>query len=101
MTLGVLKILTVVNARHQRDRAVCGLNVKAYTDAINYLSQNDNVFTREFLLQLANDLLLNLLPWFQLGEWHEDNDSLAALTGVELAGRFEVQLGERGLKLTR
>ena len=57
------------------------------------------MFTREFLLQLADDLLLNLLPWFQLREWHEDNNSLAALTGIELTGRFEVQLGEWSLKI--
>ena len=63
-----------------------------------YLSEDDNVFTREFLLQLADHLLLDLLPWLQLGEGDKDDDGLATLASVELTGRLEVQLGEGSLK---
>ena len=74
------------------------LNRQSIHGRYRYLSQNDDVFTREFLLQLADDLLLDLLPWLQLGEGDKDDNGLATLTSVELAGRLEVELGEWGLK---
>lgn len=54
-----------------------------------YLGQNDDVFTREFLFQFTDNLLLDLLPWFELWEWNKDGNSLATRSNVEFAGVLE------------
>ena len=55
-----------------------------------YLGQNDDVFTREFLFQFTDNLLLDLLPWFELWEWNKDGNSLATRSNVEFAGVLEI-----------
>ena len=57
-----------------------------------YLGQNDDVFTREFLFQFTDNLLLNLLPWLELWEWNKDGNSLATRSNVEFAGVLELHM---------
>ena len=40
------------------------------------LSNDDNVLTREFLLEFSDKTLLHLLELFQEGHWHKQSNAL-------------------------
>ena len=54
------------------------------------LSDKDDMFTREFLLQFTDQAGLNLLEGLQLRHWHENNDRLLALADLDLLGSSNV-----------
>ena len=69
-----------------------------------YLSQNDDMFTREFLFQFTDNFLLNLLPRFELWEWDKDGNSLATRSNVEFAGVLKIVINtgfyrNKGIKI--
>jgi hypothetical protein len=63
------------------------------------LSDDDDMTSRELLLQLANETGLDLLEGFLEFEWDVYDDSLAARSAVNLLGGGDVQVAKGCLQL--
>ena len=58
------------------------------------LSDDDDVATRELLLELADELGLDAVELLEQTERHEDDDGLGAARDIDLLGRDDVKILE-------
>jgi hypothetical protein len=94
-------LLNCCESSGTRARSLCPLVTSVGLAQNCSLGDNNDVTSRELLLQFADESQLNLVERSQKLERNIDNNGLLAVSAVNILGSGNVQIAKGGLKLSR